>query len=162
MPRTAVAVVGAFAPFVPLLQVYSNPAVNRVSPQTLFVRSAKSARDGEIKRMGRRGARQMRAIEIDRIVERYRVVRNIRQVAREFGVSRTTVARHLTDRGIDTSRGMSAAEISEAVRLYSQGLSSGQIGRNLGFDNHTILNAVRGAGLNVRESITRRTRTPNL
>ena len=95
----------------------------------------------------------MRAAEIDDLVDRYRAVRNIRQVAGEFGISRTTAAKHLADRGVDTSHGMSGADKDEAVRLYSQGLSSARIGQQLGFDNHTILNAVRSAGLSVRPPI---------
>ena len=66
----------------------------------------------------------------------------MRQVAREFRVSRTTVAKLLAERGIETFRSMKPAEVERAVRMYKAGLSSIQIGKQLGFDNQTILNAL--------------------
>lgn len=84
-------------------------------------------------------------------MQRYLEVRNMREVAREFRMSRTTVAKLLAERGIDTSSGMLQADREAAARLYAQGLSSGQIGKQLGFDNHTILNAIRNAGITVRQ-----------
>ncbi len=99
---------------------------------------------------GRR-ARQLRHAETEQLVQRYLEVRNMREVAREFRVSRTTVAKLLDERGIDTSPGMTKADRETAARLYAQGLSSGQIGKQLGFDNHTILNAIRNAGITVRQ-----------
>jgi DNA-binding CsgD family transcriptional regulator len=56
----------------------------------------------------------------------------------------------LTEHGIDASRRMTDAQISVAVELYSQGLSSAAIGERLGFDNHTILNALRRHGVSIR------------
>lgn len=97
--------------------------------------------------MGR--ARQLRAAEADQLVRRYLEVRNMRQVAREYRMSRTTVAKLLTERGIDTSRGM-----KPAVRLYEDGLSSIVIGKRLGFDNHSVLKALRGAGVSIRPALT--------
>lgn len=49
-------------------------------------------------------ARQLRDAETDQLVQRYLKVRNMREVAREFRLSRTTVAKLLAKRGIDTSR----------------------------------------------------------
>jgi transposase-like protein len=144
-----------------LLQVYSNPSPGVAAPQDLLFRSADQAREGEGYQLRRRTARQMRAFEIDDLVNRYLAARNIRQVAREFGISRTTAAKHLADRGVNTARGMNLAEKDEAVRLYLQGLSSARIGDQLGFDNHTILNAIRGADLNVRNPVAERTKIPD-
>lgn len=75
----------------------------------------------------------------------------MREVARQFRISRTTVAKLLKERGVQTSLGMSPTEVQTAAQLYSQGLSSGQIGKQLGFDNHTILNAIRKTGLVIRQ-----------
>lgn len=85
---------------------------------------------------------QMREHEIDRLVLEYKKTRNMRQIAREFRVSRETVAKHLRSRGVDTSKGMKPADIAKAKELYAQGMGSGRIGRMLGFDNKTILKAV--------------------
>jgi hypothetical protein len=83
----------------------------------------------------------------------YREVRNMRQVAREFRMSRTTVAKHLANRGVDTSRGMKPADITRAVELYAEGLSSIGIGKQLGFDNHTVLSALRAQGVPIRQAL---------
>lgn len=139
-----------------LLQVYSNSSMNRVSPQKLLFRSAGDVRDAGVQQSAHRIARQLRAHDIDELVDRYRVVRNVRQVAREFRISRATAAKHLGDRGVDTSPGMSPADIEAAVRLYLGGLSSGRIGQQLGFDNHTILKAIRSAGIKVRQPVAPR------
>lgn len=78
----------------------------------------------------------------------------MRQVAREMRVSRTTVAKVLKGRGIDTSSGMKPADVERAVELYVEGHSSGAIGRRLGFDNHTVLNALRSEGVQIRPQLT--------
>lgn len=132
-----------------LLQVYSNPAPGVVTPQELLIRST-TGEPQETGRAQRRRARQLRAREIDQDVDRYLAVRNMRTVAREFQLSRTTVARILTERGIDASRRMTDAQISVAAELYEQGLSSAAIGQRLGFDNHTILKALRTQGIAIR------------
>lgn len=132
-----------------LLQVYSNPSPGVVAPQELLFRSA-TREPQQVRHAPRRRARHLRTDEVELIVSRYLFVRNIRTVAREFQISRTTVARILTERGIDASRRMTDAQISVAVELYSQGLSSAAIGERLGFDNHTILNAVRRHGVSIR------------
>lgn len=79
----------------------------------------------------------------------------MREVAREFRVSRNTVAKHLADRGVDASRGMKAPEIKQAVSLYAEGLSSMTIGKQLGFDNHTIIKALREQGVPIRVALGR-------
>lgn len=83
-------------------------------------------------------------------MQHYLDVRNMREVAREFRVSRTTVAKLLSERGIDTSRKMGPADIATAVELYAAGESSIRIGKQLGFDNHTVLKALRSLGIIVR------------
>lgn len=125
-----------------LLQTYSNFR-GGISPLELAAKAANSSRRGQTTPPTRRTAKQFHEPEIDRLVERYREVRNMRAVAREFGISRTTVAKHLADRGVDTSNGMKPFEIAKARALYAQGVGSGRIGALLGFDNKTILKAVK-------------------
>ena len=90
----------------------------------------------------RRSARQLNSGETDRLVERYLEVRNIREIARELKLSRTTVAKHLASRAVMTSRSMNPAQEQLANELYNDGLSSAAIGRQLGFDNKTVLRAI--------------------
>jgi hypothetical protein len=51
---------------------------------------------------------------------------------------------------------MSEAEVGIAAELYEQGLSSAAIGGRLGFDNHTILKALRGCGVAIRRAASPR------
>ncbi len=139
--------------FVPLLQVYSNPAPGVAAPQELLFRS-RSREKQPTGRAPRRRARQLRADEAELVITRYLAVRNIRTVATEFQVSRTTVARILTKHGVDASRRMTDAQITVAAGLYEQGLSSAAVGQRLGFDNHTILKALRGRGIEIRARAT--------
>lgn len=67
----------------------------------------------------------------------------MRQIAREFRISRETVAKHLASRGIDTSKRMKPADIVRVRELDAQGMGSGRIGKLLGSDNKTILKAVQ-------------------
>lgn len=149
---------GAAAPhsrLVHLLQVYSNPSRGVVSPRELHFRST-SREHEDVSPEPRRRARQLRAYEAVAVVDRYRAVRNIRTVAKEFQLSRTTVARILKDHGIDASRRMTESENSKAAELYERGQSSSAIGKQLGYDNHTILRALRRRGVSIRPAANRR------
>ncbi len=132
-----------------LLHVYSNPSSGVNAPRELLFRSTRSERSDEVRLRSKR-ARQLRADEAQTLVDRYLAVRNIRTVARDFGLSRTTVARILTEHGVDTSRGMTETQLAAAAELYEQGLSSFVIGKRLGFDNHTILNGLRRRGVSIQ------------
>jgi DNA-binding NarL/FixJ family response regulator len=138
-----------------LLKVYSNLSPRAISSRELIFRSAAQARQ-QVTRATPRRARQLRADEIEPLVTRYLAVRNIRTVAREFQISRTTVARILAEHSIDTSHRMTEAQISVAAELYKQGLSSAAIGQQLGFDNHTILKALRGRSVAIRRTASPR------
>ena len=70
-------------------------------------------------------------------------------------MSRTTVAKHLSGRDIVTTKSMSAEQIARAVALYADGLSSIVIGKQLGFDNHTIIAALRSMGVSIRPPLRR-------
>lgn len=138
-----------------LLQVYSNPSRSATSPQELLFRSTANEHQ-DARPEPRRRARQLRTHEAEAVIDRYREVRNIRTVAAELRLSRSTVARILNEHGVDTTRSMTTAEISEAAELYEQGLSSGVIGKKLGFDNHTILRALRRRGVPIRPAAHRK------
>ena len=137
------------------LQVYSNPSRSAPSPQELLFRSTANEHQ-DARPEPRRRARQLRTHEAEAVVGRYREVRNIRTVAAELQLSRSTVARILSEHGVDATRRMTTAEISEAAELYEQGLSSGVIGKQLGFDNHTILRALRRRGVPFRPAAHRK------
>ncbi len=85
----------------------------------------------------------------------YRRMKNMRAVARELSLSRETVAKYLRAAGISTSKRMTKEQIVLAARLYEQGLSSMVIGSRLGFDNHTIIAALRSVGVVIRAQLGR-------
>lgn len=138
-----------------LLHNYSNHVAVGISPLELVAKAARSRRVTDDVPTPVRSAKQLREHEIDLLVTRYRELRNMRQVAREFRMSRTTVTKHLAARGIDTARGMKLVDVARAVELYSRGLSSITIGKQLGFDNHTVLRALRGEGVVIRKALGR-------
>ena len=140
--------------YVHQLQVYSNLAPGAALPQDLLFRSTQGERQ-QVPRAPSRRARHLRADEAELLVTRYLAAPNVRAVAREFQISRTTVARILTEHGVDASRRMTQDQVAVAVELYQQRLSSAAIGKRLGFDNHTILRVVRSRGVEVRPATGR-------
>ncbi|GAB3137660.1 hypothetical protein [Marisediminicola antarctica] len=73
-----------------------------------------------------------------------------------YKVHRNTVSQFLKARGVDLYKGMSQAVKDEAVRLYAEGNSRAAIGRQLGFDNHTIISALRTLGVPIRKPVAPR------
>jgi len=69
----------------------------------------------------------------------------MREVAREFRISRTTVREHLRKRGIRVRSSMPMTEKQriKAKEMYAAGQPSTLIGKKLGFSHNTILRAVR-------------------
>ena len=50
---------------------------------------------------------------------------------------------------------MSAEQTARAIELYAGGLSSIVIGKQLRFDNHTIIKALRESGIEIRSQLGR-------
>jgi len=48
---------------------------------------------------------------------------------------------------------MSDEQIERAIHLYIRGASSIAIGRELGFDNHTVLKALSGRSIPIRGAL---------
>ena len=133
-----------------VLHNYSNHVVGGASPLEIAAKAARSRRSATDSPNPVRMAKQLREREVDELAARYQEIRNMRQ---EFRMSRTTVAKHLADRGVDTSRGMKPADVTRAVELYAEGLSSVNIGKQLGFDNHTVISALRSEGVVIRKAL---------
>lgn len=138
-----------------VLHYYSKDCLVGVNPRELLNRARADQRQDEPGRRIQKTARQLHTAEIDRLVARYVEVRNIRKVAAEFKMSRTTVAKHLGERGIATTKSMSAEQTARAIELYAGGLSSIVIGKQLRFDNHTIIKALRESGIEIRSQLGR-------
>jgi len=135
-----------------LLHVYSNLSNRGRGPHELLQKLNRGPKRAVPSSTGQaRKARQLRESEITDLVARYVECRNLRQLAIEFRVSRGTVSKHLAAKNVDTSRGMKDADIRWAVAACAAGQSSAAIGASLGFDNHTVIRALRGVGVHIRQ-----------
>jgi DNA invertase Pin-like site-specific DNA recombinase len=127
------------------LQTYSKHCIATKTLVDVRVQAVSDHRKPEPERRIPASAIRLQPDEVDRLVARYNETKNMRQVVREFRMSRTTVREHLRKRGI---RVRSAKPISDtqkklAKQLYEAGEPSTAIGKKLGFSHHTILIAVR-------------------
>jgi KaiC/GvpD/RAD55 family RecA-like ATPase len=128
-----------------LLQSYSKHYITTKTLMDVRLQAESDHRKPEPERRIPASAIQLRPDEVDRLVARYNETKNMRQVAREFRMSRTTIREHLRKRGIRvrSAKPMTDAQKKLARQLYEAGEPSTIIGKKLGFSHHTILRAVR-------------------
>lgn len=84
------------------------------------------------------------------LVDRYKEGATQRELAREYGVHRTTVASILERHGAERRRGLHPDLIDEAVRRYTDGQSLATIGRALGADPSTVRARLVECGVTMR------------
>jgi DNA invertase Pin-like site-specific DNA recombinase len=89
-------------------------------------------------------ARQLRADEVEQLVEHYRQNGSVAAAAKALSITRQTAGKHLADAGISTLRRMTEANIADARSAHAAGASATAIGRKLGFSANTILKVVTG------------------
>lgn len=76
-----------------------------------------------------------------------------RTLAREFGVHRTTVARHLDRREVARHPvGLTPEQAAAAVRLYAGGWSLARIGEHFGVTDNTVRDRLLETGVRTRGS----------
>ena len=86
-----------------------------------------------------------------KLVESYRAGNAVNQLAREFGISRQTIAAILDRHGIEhRQQRLSTDEIAEASRLYESGWSLARVGNHLDVNASTVLNVLRRIGAKIR------------
>ena len=86
-----------------------------------------------------------------RVVEVYQEGKTMNDVAREFGLHRTTVRAILDRAGVPARpREMSPAQMELATKLYAEGLSLQAVGERLGFNAQTIANRLQEQGVRMR------------
>lgn len=99
---------------VDLLHAYSKQSDKRDVAAQLASAAAQHRRSPAT-RSTAKPARRLREAEIDDLVTSYETTRSVNAVARQFRISRQTVAKHLASRGIETVRRMTAADLATAV-----------------------------------------------
>lgn len=92
--------------------------------------------------------------EAERIVQGYTAGKSTKQLARESGRSRSSISAVLKRSGIEmrTFREASEADIRMMVYLYESGLSLRRVAERVGFSERTVLNRLREAGIQTRNS----------
>lgn len=86
------------------------------------------------------------------LVDRYKAGATQRELAREYGVHRTTVSSILDRHGAERRRGLHPDLIDEAVERYASGQSLATIGRALGADDGTVKARLVERGVAMRDT----------
>ena len=84
-------------------------------------------------------------LELEMLAHRYSEIKSMRLVAREFGISETTVRSHLQALGITVriSKSMTELQKQKTREMWAAGMPSTMIGKKLGYSHHTILRVIR-------------------
>jgi len=99
-----------------------------------------------------RTARQLPAAALDHLVATYHDGATVYELAKQFGIHRATVGKHLRARGVDTTPpGLAAGDVPTAAALYRQGWSLARIGERY----RTTAGTVRTRLLEVRVPMRR-------
>jgi DNA-directed RNA polymerase specialized sigma24 family protein len=118
------------------------PQVNRVDPHNY--------------RMNRRLTRAERA----QLTEQYGLGMSALELARQYGIHRHTVVKHLQRDGMVLRGGqlkMTQGLVQQALQFYAEGQSLATIGTRLGVDASTVHKALKRAGLKMRDTDGRAT-----
>jgi hypothetical protein len=79
------------------------------------------------------------------------------QLAKRWGVHRTTIAEHLRRAGVAVrERGISAERLDEAIRLYAEGWSCQRLGERYDCNSETVRQRLKSAGVIMRAPWERR------
>ncbi len=99
-------------------------------------------------------SRRLSPTERSQIVELYHSGKAMNELARQFGIHRCTVAKHLQRAGIDTGTQlkMTPSVVERAMQLYTDGYSLATIGGQLGVDASTVHKALKRAGVKMRDT----------
>jgi transposase len=98
-----------------------------------------------------RTARPLRAAEIDQLVAAYEAGATVFELATRFNIHRTTVGRHLKERGIDTRPpALDATALPKLTQLYKDGHSIATIAQHYGVSKNAVRDRLLAAGLTLR------------
>jgi DNA-directed RNA polymerase specialized sigma24 family protein len=84
------------------------------------------------------------------LLERYLSGERAYQLAQDFEIHRTTVAKLLADNGVRRPRSLTKDETTDSIKLYQQGWSCHRIAEQLGRNDGTIWLALKNAGVKLR------------
>ncbi|MBB0242693.1 helix-turn-helix domain-containing protein [Streptomyces alkaliphilus] len=89
------------------------------------------------------------------LTEAYRGGATLKELARRYGLHRSTVDRHLERAGVHKRPmvKMTPARVAEARKPYEQGWSTARIGRELYVDASTVCKTLKRAGVQMRPPV---------
>lgn len=95
--------------------------------------------EGRPKKTYRLAARPLETSQVDELVTAYQAGTGVKKLAKQFGIHRETVGKHLKARSIGTTPPtVTAEEIAEAADLYREGWSLARLAAKFGIDDDTI------------------------
>ena len=95
-----------------------------------------------------RTARQLQASEVDKLVAGFHGGASVARLARQFGIHRGTVSKHLRARRIDPSpKGLSPDDVPTALELYRDGWTYAQLAEKFGVGETTVRDRLHEAGV---------------
>jgi transposase-like protein len=127
---------------------YSNPP-----PAATLEPPSGDVRDTPPPAARHRTQRRLRDREVDTLVEAYRAGKTIKQVAQQFGITRTTVMAHLDRRHVQrrlAAKQWDDATLAGAAASYAKGYSLAHIAHHHDLDPQTVANRLRRAGVAIR------------
>jgi DNA-directed RNA polymerase specialized sigma24 family protein len=89
---------------------------------------------------------------VQRLIELYLQGQLIDDLATQFGISQTTVMKHVERSGAPRRRNLLTHRLDEARQLYDQGWSLARIGQHLGVNASTVWHALRKAEVRMRDT----------
>ena len=88
---------------------------------------------------------------MEALIDSYKAGATVYDLARRFGIHRTTVSQHLRRSGVKMRRqGLAKDQVGTAARLYEQGQSLSKVGICLGVDAGTVRQALITRGVRMR------------
>lgn len=96
--------------------------------------------------------------QVMELVERYEAGTSVVDLARDYGVHRQTVVRHLKKSGVEVrvQLKMTPERMKRATELYEEGWTTAKIGDEFGVDGSTVAYALRRAGVQMRAPVAER------
>ena len=99
--------------------------------------------------------RRLTRAERTQLAEQYHIGMSVLELARQYGIHRHTVAKHLKHDGVTIRGGqvkLAPDVIAKAAQLYASGQSLADVGVHLGVDASTVHKALKNAGVKMRDT----------
>ena len=111
---------------------------------------------GEPDKSGPRRARKLSEGEIDMVMRAYLQGATVYELAKQFGIHRATIGKHLRSRGIDTTpRAISLEDEERVVELYKKGWSTERIAFKFNTSARSVRARLLSNGVRMRDTHSR-------